>query len=230
MNSRRHFAVRVGIALTIPLTFSFAAHAATSPDARKPVYGNVTVCYYTPNCTFPIVASGLVNPLSQPQRDGDHPTAITPASSAVVDGPAFQITNTGTAPMTSVKLKILANASLGVKEDIFTIGTISPGNSFVVIPGLSNDGKKRKSSLFFYYSGSALDTSDSGPNANAITFEVNGIVNGKGVTTGDMEAGTTVGPSNDKTVSAINFLGGPGNADGPCNDCVGPIVIGTISR
>jgi hypothetical protein len=30
-------------------------------------------------------------------------------------------------------------------------------------------------------------------------------------------------------VSRINFLGGPDNADGPCNDCVGPFQIGTLT-
>jgi hypothetical protein len=30
-------------------------------------------------------------------------------------------------------------------------------------------------------------------------------------------------------VSSLNFLGGPGNADGPCNDCYGSKVIANIT-
>ena len=210
------------------LLLSVIALGGEIPEATKPIVGNVTVCYYTPNCTFTITPTGLINDLPRHPDDGEHPARITPDSSAVVDAPAFQITNTGTAAITSAKLEIIADKAIGVLGDSFAIGTISPGNSFVVIPGLSNDGKKRKSTLFFYYSGNALDTSDSGPNDNAITFQFVGKVNGKSVTTGKMMVGATVGPSNDQTVTSINFLGGPGNADGPCNDCVGPIVIGTI--
>jgi hypothetical protein len=218
-----------GLGAAAALFLLVAAPAgAASPDTAVPVYGKVTVCYYSPECAFTTTPSGVTDFVTENHGDQDHPIAPDATTYPVVDAPAFEITNESRETLHSVKLIILANASLSVPEDSFYVGTLAPGKSVSIIPGLSNDGKTHTSAQFFYHSGAALDTSDSAPNADAITFKVTGTVGGQAVGTGHMVAGKSAGESNDKTVAHLNFLGGPGNADGPCDDCFGPLVIGHI--
>jgi hypothetical protein len=132
--------------------------------------------------------------------------------SGVVDGPA-------------------ASKKLGVVRDTYKIGKILPGGSAVIVVGASNDGQSRpNTTYFFYYNGpqDARDTSDVGPNASAIVFKFAGKLDGAAVTSGRIVTGASAGPSVDGTVALLNFLGGPGNADGPCNDCFAPKVIANI--
>ncbi len=192
------------IAFTSLVSPALGARAETS-------VGTITVCYYSAECAYTSVG-GI---------------------GGVVDGPAFQFSNSGTKPITGARFAIAANKALGVKADSFSIGTINAGASFVLIPGATNDRKKRtNSSLFFYYVGptSPRDTSDSEPNSNAITFQFNGKIGTSNVTSGKIVVGASAGPSADGSVAQINFLGGPGNADGPCNDCVKPMVIATLTQ
>jgi hypothetical protein len=199
----------VGSAMAALFLFGNAASAQSSLAAPK-VVGTVTVCYYSVECTY-TSAGGI---------------------GGVVDGPAFQFTNTGSEPIIDATFSIAADSKLGVKGDSFKIGTINAGASFVLIPGATDDHKKRtNTALFFYYVGptSPRDTSDVGPNASTLAFTFNGKVGTSKVTSGKILPSASVAPSADGTVAAINFLGGPGNADGPCNDCVKPTQIATIT-
>jgi hypothetical protein len=204
--------------------------ANPAASAQTNVVGTVTVCYYSPDCTYANIPD-LPHAPNEALRDlGEHPKSrLNPTSVTPVDAPAFEFTNTGTEAITGASFEIMANKKLGIVHDTFSIGKIESGASVVVVPGASNDKKTHPSGSFFSYTGSALDTSDSGPSSSAIVFEFNGHVGDKPVTSGDIITGKSAGPSTDGTVAKINFLGGPGNADAPCDNCVAPKVIANIT-
>ncbi|MGC2111621.1 MAG: choice-of-anchor tandem repeat GloVer-containing protein, partial [Candidatus Korobacteraceae bacterium] len=112
-------------------------------------------------------------------------------------------------------------------QDSYNLGTIPAGTYVTVTPGLSNDGGLNHT--FFQYTGVPLDTSDEGPNGDDVQFWLIGQQGLQHVTSGVFTPGQTAGPSNDGTVSYLNFLGGPGNADGPCNNCFGPKVVAMLA-
>jgi hypothetical protein len=224
----RHLIVRLaGIVLASGM---HSAHAQTA-------VGTVSVCYYSAECSFANIP-GLFHAPDEAQRlrdSGEHPGTPMVRSSTTypaVDAPAFQFTNTGTAAITSATFSIAANPSLGVVKDSFHIGTIAAGASFVIVPGASNDKKVHPSGGFFTYSapGNPLDTSDSAPNANDIVFKFSGKIGSRAVSSGNFKPGSSKAPSVDGTVASLNFLGGPGNADGPCNDCYGTRVVAKITE
>jgi hypothetical protein len=169
--------------------------------------GTIFACYYSAECTY-----------SQTQ-------VLTPP----IDGPAFQFNNTGTLPITGAKLSIVASKKLSIAGDSFVLGTINPGASKVIIVGASNDKKTHASGSFFFFNGpsSPTDTSDNGVDADSIVFVFTGKVGTAKVKT-KIVTGATAQPSKDGTVAKINFLGGPGNDDGPCQDCFASTQIGTI--
>jgi hypothetical protein len=224
----RHVAAQIaGIALAAGMNSAYAQTAV----------GTVSVCYYSAECSFANIP-GLYHAPDEAQRlrdSGEHqgvPMVRSSTTYPPVDAPAFQFTNTGTAAITSASFSIAANASLGIVKDIFHIGTIAPGASFVIVPGASNDKKVHPSGGFFTYSapGNPLDTSDSGPNANAIVFKFSGKIGSQAVSSGNFKPGNSKSPSVDGTVASLNFLGGPGNADGPCNDCYATKVVAKITE
>ena len=140
-----------------------------------------------------------------------------------LDGPVFVIENTSGSDITDGVLSI----GPGRVTDSFHVGTVPAGGRVFVAPGVSGDGSTRHT--FFRVTGSLLDTSENGPNENDTQFEFTGMVNAAPVDSGVFTPMATRGPSNDDTVTDINFLGGPGNADGPCNDCFGPKVVAILS-
>jgi hypothetical protein len=213
-----------------------AASAQTGAATAPAVVGTITVCYYSPECSFANIP-GIVHAPDEAQRmrdAGEHQGERAPASTgsaAPIDAPAFQFTNTGTTAITAANFGLGANASLGVVHDYFHIGTIKPGASFVIVPGASNDKRVHPAGSFFTYSapGTPLDTSDSGPDDNSLKFSFTGKVGSASVSSGIIEPGKSAAPSTDGTVASINFLGGPGNADAPCSDCVAPKVVAKIT-
>ncbi len=223
----RHHTIIAGILLATGIS---CAHAQTA-------VGTVSVCYYSAECSFANIP-GLYHAPDEAQRlrdSGEHPGTPLARSSTTyppVDAPAFQFTNTGTAAITFASFSIAANASLGIVKDTFHIGTIAPGASFVIVPGASNDKKVHPSGGFFTYSspGNPLDTSDSGPDADGIVFKFSGKIGSHAVSSGNFKPGNSKSRSVDGTVATLNFLGGPGNADGPCNDCFGTKTVAKITE
>jgi len=195
--------IRTGFAIA---TASFLVMLGRPALAQTSV-GTVTACYYSAECTY----------------------TATVGLSGVVDAPAFEFTNTGSAEINGASFMIHANKKLAVVKSTYKIGTIKPGASVVVVPGYSNDGKTHASGTFFYYSGSPLDTSDVGPDSNSIVFVFKGKVGSTAVTSGNILVGASEGPSEDGSVAELNFLGGPDGADGPCNDCFAPKVVANIT-
>ncbi len=135
------------------------------------------------------------------------------------DGPVFIIQNTGTAPITNARLTI--NPPNGIM-DAFLIGSIAPSGTFLLTPGVSDDGGTGHT--FFAVTGSVLDTSDSGPNSDSTQFRLTGTQGLSNVDTGIFTPAATRGTSNDGTEN-INFLG---NEDAACNNCFGPKVVATL--
>ena len=173
-----------------------AAAAFVSTAAHAQV-AKISACYYATSCAY--------------------------AGSGVVDGVAFRIANTSTSTLKNVTITLLANATLGVPDDTYSVGAIAAGANSVVIPGLSNDGASHPTGGIFTYIGAPLDESDNYANADNLIFRfratVNGLVIRKYVT-----VGKSAGPSNDGSVGHLNFLGGP--SGDPCADCFGPKIIG----
>jgi hypothetical protein len=220
--------------------YAFGALAAIAvcgpPALARTVVGTVTVCYYSGECNFAAINGMKAQPTAaQRFRDtGEHPVTaamLQRATATPVDAPAFQFTNTGTVAITAAKFVIKANTAASVVADSYRIGTIAPGASVTIVPGASNDKKTHPSGGFFTYvaPGTPLDTSDSGPDDSSIVFEFQGRMGKLAVNSGKILTGASAGPSVDGSVASLNFLGGPGNADGPCGDCFASTVIANLT-
>jgi len=136
-----------------------------------------------------------------------------------IDGPTFILRNTSTTGMTGGVLKIGPGGGV---TDSFNVGAIPASGQVTVAPGLSND--QGTGHTFFAHTGSILDTSESGPNASNTQFQFTALETSFTADSGAFTPAATIGPSLDGTTSAINFLGGPGNADLPCNNCFDKVV------
>ena len=148
----------------------------------------------------------------------------------VLDGPVFVVVNTSNTDITNAMLTI-------VGTDFFDIGTIAADSSFTVIPGVSNDGLDHGDENFFTHTGSVFDSSDEFPSLNTTEFELTGEQGSTQIVSVDIcgiiaapvfTPACTAGPSNDGAVDSINFLGGPGNNDGPCDNCFGPAIVADL--
>jgi hypothetical protein len=159
-------------------------------------------------------------------------TAACAANNAagVLDGPAFVILNTSGIDITNAVLTVIG-------EDFFDVGTISANSSVTVIAGISNDGQSHGASNFFTATGSAFDSSDHFSSLNTDQLELTGQQGGAQVQSLDVcgiiaapifTPACTAGPSTDGTVSSINFLGGPGDNDAPCNNCFAPQIVANL--
>jgi hypothetical protein len=148
----------------------------------------------------------------------------------VLDGPVFVFQNTTGTAITDAVLTI-------VGVDFFDVGTIAAHSNVFVIPGVSNDGQNHGSGNFFTVTGSIYDSSDEAVNSDSVEFEFSGKQGSTAIESSDVcgviaapifTPACTQGEANDGTVSNINFLGGPGNNDGPCNNCFGPEIVANL--
>ena len=185
------------------LAFGLAIAICTlaTVSARATEVGNIEVCY---NCT------NNFNDLG------------------VLDGPTFEINDLTSTALTSVMFT--------ADGDTYNVGTIAGNGSVVLVPGYSNDGGTHTGFWELLAGGVSpgdiLDTSDSGPNLDTTQFKLTAIFGSLSATTGIFTpASSEQTESNDGTVNdgGINFLGGPGNNDGPCSNCYGPDVVATIN-
>lgn len=144
-------------------------------------------------------------------------------SLGVLDGPTFLIENTSLTAITG----ILFTAA----GDTYHVGTIGAGSNVILEPGVSNDGGVH--SGFWTVLGGILDTSDSGPDLNTTQFSLTGLQGATSVVSNDLCTVNgsiftplcTAGPSNDNTVSDMNFLGFD---DPACNNCFGPKQVASL--
>ena len=135
------------------------------------------------------------------------------------DGPTFIIQNTSAVAITNGVLTLGPTGG----SDSFNVGTVAAGANFILMPGITNDGGVGHT--FFAFTGTILDTSDVGPNADSTQFRFTGLQGALAVDSSVFIPATTRRLSNDGTV-VINFLG---LEDGPCNDCFGPGVVATLT-
>ena len=141
-----------------------------------------------------------------------------------LDGTVIAIENASSTPITN---GILTVNPPGGPEDQFNVGTVAARTFVLVEPGISNDGGTDHT--FFKVTGTLLDESDSGPNGNNVQFEFTGIQGTSTIDSGVFTPAATAGPSNDGKVQDLNFLGGPGDNDGPVTDGFGPKVVASLT-
>jgi hypothetical protein len=142
--------------------------------------------------------------------------------SPFLDGPVFVIENMSDMNITNGVLTIGGSAP----ADSFQVGTVPAGWFVWVIPGITDD--RQPGHTFFRARDSILDTSDAGPAGDDVAFQFTGLWGDATVDSGIFTPAATRGPSNDGTIPDLNFLGGPGDHDGPCNNCFGPQVVATL--
>lgn len=175
------------------------AVSQASLTAEAAEVGNIEVCYY---CGVGSEAANFFQ--------------------GVQDGPIFKINNFTSAPLTNIEF--------AANGDTYHVGTIAALGNVILLPGVSNDGGTHASGAFWFVTGSLRDTSEEGPNSNSTPFVLNAVAGGESATTGTFTPATSVqAKSNDGTVTNIDFLGGPGDNDRPCDNCYGPDVVATIN-
>jgi hypothetical protein len=189
---------RNALRLSILFSMLVVLLIASAPASATPV-GDIRVVYLAPN-SFGIPSN--------------------------IDGPVFVIENTSGMDITGGVLKI-GPGGVSVSDSFF-VGTIVAGGRAIVEPGVSDDGGVHPAGGFFKVTGSVLDTSDVGPSGDNVQFEFTGFVGSVAVDSNIFTPAATRGPSNDGAVPDINFLGGPGDHDGPCLNCFGPTVVATL--
>ena len=178
------------------LIFSALGFLLFCTVASADTLGHIEVCY---NCS----------------SDLTHPT-VTNFGFGVQDAPIFQFDNTSGNAITNALFTILVSGD-NATQDTFKIGTISANSFFDIFVGVTNDGGAGHT-FFAPIGPNGRDTSDIGPNSDAIQFSFSGL-NGSDAVSASLTVGASAGPSLDATVNHLNFLGGPANADGPCNNC-----------
>lgn len=153
-----------------------------------------------------------------------------------VDGPVFTFVNSTGTDITNAVIALIGVPGQ-YPSDSFNIGTI-PANGFKnVVPGVSDDGQNHGDNNFFTVTGTPYDTSDNFPSLNSTQFKFTGQQGSGQIVSADVcgvigppifTPACTAGPSNDGTVPNINFLGGPGDNDGPCDNCFGPQIVASL--
>ena len=147
----------------------------------------------------------------------------------VQDGTIFVIENNSASAITNGVFSL-------VGMDSFHVPTIAAHGSFILTPGVSDDGGSGHT--FFAHTGNILDESESGPTSDSTQFSFTGLIGSLTVksfdasgqlTPGIFTPNFTKGPSNDGTIEVINFLGGGPSSDGPCNNCFGPKIVANLA-
>lgn len=166
-------------------------------------------------------------------------TATNNGPYGVVDGPVFVFVNTSSTAITNAVFSV-SDPSTGIK-DSFAIGTLPANNAsqpFILIPGVTDDKQNHGSNNFFTVTGTPNDTSDNGPSSDNTQFQFTGQQGGTQIQSVDVcgiiaapvfTPACTQGVSNDGSVPNINFLGGPGDNDGPCDNCFGPQIVALLN-
>ena len=160
-------------------------------------------------------------------------TSVNNSLGGAQDGPVFVIVNTSSVPITNAVLTV-------VGVDSFNVGTVAANSSVTVVPGVTKDGQNHGSSNFFTVTGGIYDTSENFPSLNSTQFKFSGQQGSTQIQSVDIcgivaapffTPACTAGPSNDGTITTppLNFLGGPGDNDGPCNNCFGPAIVASLS-
>jgi uncharacterized protein (TIGR03437 family) len=239
-------ALSVPASVTVPagqntVTFSATASAGLASNQTATVTATYGGNSQTANIAVTTaVQNGYIGVFYNSTPPKPCPTAISALCTAnttvnnnlggVQDGPVFVFVNTSSTPITNGVLTIL-----GV--DFFDVGTIGANSTVTVIPGVSDDKQNHGSNNFFTVTGSIYDSSDNFASLNSTQFKFTGQQGSTQIVSVDVcgivappnfTPACTAGPSNDGTVPNINFLGGPGDNDGPCNNCFGPAIVADL--
>ena len=155
--------------------------------------------------------------------------ALAANPSVASDGILFAFVNSSGSSITGGTFSV-SNAS---PDDSVTIPTIASGGTYILLPGLTNDGGVHPSGGLFANTGFTQDTSDGeGGVTDASIFKFVGLQGALSVTSQTAGASTAIAgtftagdpglfqpyrdnPANGQT----SFLGLGPNGDGPCSNC-----------
>lgn len=248
-------ALTVPASVTIPAGQSSATFTATASNVSSNQQATVTATFGGSSLTTTVtvtnaVQTGYIGVFYDSTPPSPCPANLTTlctvnsnenndpnvGDGAPIDGPVFVFVNTSSTPITNALFSV-SDAASSV-QDSFTIGTLGPNQTFILVPGVTDDGQNHGSNNFFTVTGTPNDTSDNGPSDNAARFTFTGQQGGTQIQSVDVcgivgapvfTPACTQGASNDGAVPNINFLGGPGDNDGPCNNCFGPQIVALLN-
>ena len=132
------------------------------------------------------------------------------------DGLLFAFENSSGTAITNATFNVTGSA------DSFSIGTIAANSTYILIPGVTNDGGVHVSINLFAANG-IKDTSDGGGSvSDASVFSFTGLEGALSVTSGTFTAGDPglIRPYRDNPASgSTSFLGNGPSGDGGCSNC-----------
>jgi len=249
--SSNNASLAVPASVTIPAGQSSATFTATASSVSANQQATVTASFGGSSLTTTVTLTNAVQtgyigvfyystpPSPCPQNLTvlcNANTAANNSQDGVIDGPVFVFVNTSAAPITNAVFSV-SDPSSGIK-DTFSVGTIGANASVTLIPGVTDDKQKHGTNNFFTVTGSPIDTSEDGPNSNNTQFTFTGQQGTTQIQSVDVcgvvgapvfTPACTQGVANDGTVPNLNFLGGPGDNDGPCDNCFGPRVVALLN-
>lgn len=140
------------------------------------------------------------------------------------DGLLFEFVNTSANPITGGVFSV-SNAS---PNDSFSLPTIAPNGTFILVPGITSDGNSHPSGGLFALTG-VMDTSDgAGGLSDSSIWSFTAMDNGLAVTSGNFTSGqpNLILPfRDDPSAGSISFIGDGPSGDAGCSNCYyGPIA------
>jgi hypothetical protein len=144
--------------------------------------------------------------------------ALAANPTVAVDGILFAIVNTSNTDITGATFSV----SGPTLTDSFALPTIAANSTFILMPGLTNDGGVHTVGGLFEHVGFTQDTSDGEGNVNDTSaFSLTGLSGLLAVTSGIFHPGDAalILPYRDNPNASTSFVGDGPNGDGGCNDC-----------
>jgi uncharacterized membrane protein len=194
-----------------PVSLSVSQSTVSVPPGSSSVSTNLSV------------TDQLATGTAAPAKFGDIQVFYSAANSFGIadnlDGAVFVIENTSGIDINNGVLTINPP---GGTADSFNVGTIPAGGRAIIQPGISDDGGTNHT--FFAHTGTLLDESEQGPNADDTSFDFKGTQGVYFLDSGNFTPAATKGPSVDDPNDIVNFLGGPGDNDAPAHDFAPQVV------
>jgi hypothetical protein len=193
------YSVGLAMATSVALVPALPATAAT--------VGEILACYA---CNFNDPPGATGNTAID--------NALTNNPSVAADGILFAFVNTSS---TSIVGGTFSVSGVGTVTDSFALPTIAANSTYILLPGLSNDGGVHLSGGLFANVGFTQDTSDGQGNVNdSSAFSFTGLSSLLAVTSGVFHPGDAalILPWRDNPNASTSFIGQGPDGDG-CNNC-----------
>ncbi|HEV2363300.1 MAG TPA: PEPxxWA-CTERM sorting domain-containing protein [Caulobacteraceae bacterium] len=206
-----------------------SALAPSAAAAGTKVIGEILACYACQDTGNSVIDNYLANGAGGP----------TVAS----DGLLFAFVNTSGAAITGGKFTV-SNSSA---NDSFSFPTIAAGGTFILVPGVTNDGGSHSSGAFFNPADGVWDTSDQGLVTGSAIWTFTGSQGALEVTSPTNGASKTAPAGSFTSIDpgliqpwrvpanggSTDFLGQAANGDPGCSNCyfyeIAKLVVPTTS-